>query len=334
MVRGIERRDIFRDDEDRESFVRRFSRLLVQTGTECLAWALLRNHVHLLLRAHGTALATFMRRLLTGYAVSFNRRHGRVGHLFQNRYRSIVCDEETYLLELVRYIHLNPVRANSVRSVSELDGFRWSGHAVLMGLRALEGQAVDEVLGRFGRTEREARRGYWHFVAAGASLGRRNELTGGGLRRSLLRSGAGATPAAYDERVLGLGGFVERLRLEEQQRDRLPPRFSLDELLVRVAESFGMETTRLLRRSTLSAVADARALFAYLAVTRLGYRGTDVGGVLRLTRSGTSKAVERGRQVASRDPALRDRPLALSPVDKVDAKEAENQVLSEEVAAP
>jgi REP element-mobilizing transposase RayT len=113
IVRGIERRDIFSDDIDRQNFVDRVITLLSETGVRCYAWAILSNHFHLLLKPTATPLASFMRRLLTGYAMSFNRRHTRSGHLFQNRYKSIVCEEEPYLLELVRYIHLNPLTAGA-----------------------------------------------------------------------------------------------------------------------------------------------------------------------------------------------------------------------------
>ncbi|MFZ3208558.1 MAG: transposase, partial [Geobacteraceae bacterium] len=92
IVRGIERRDIFLDDQDRQSFIDRFSTLLHKTNTECLAWALMTNHFHLLLCPRQVKLAIFMRRLLTGHAVTFNQRHRRAGHLFQNRYKSIVCE--------------------------------------------------------------------------------------------------------------------------------------------------------------------------------------------------------------------------------------------------
>src|SRR5512146_2064848 len=100
IVRGIERSDIFLDDDDRRSFLERFSKLLIATETDCLAWALMTNHFHLLLRPWSAKLCHFMRRLLTGYAAVFNLRHHRSGHLFQNRYKSAVCDEDSYLLEL------------------------------------------------------------------------------------------------------------------------------------------------------------------------------------------------------------------------------------------
>ncbi len=96
IVRGIEQRQIFRDDRDRDQFIQRLSDVLTETDTPCYAWALMPNHVHLLLKTGLTPIATIMRRLLTGYAVYFNRRHRRHGHLFQNRYKSILCQEEPY----------------------------------------------------------------------------------------------------------------------------------------------------------------------------------------------------------------------------------------------
>ncbi|WP_224747076.1 transposase [Pelovirga terrestris] len=99
IVRGIERRNIFRNNTDRRDFVDRLSTLLIETDTDCYAWAMIPNHFHLLLKPKGCELKHFMRRLLTGYAVNFNKRHRRSGHLFQNRYKSIVCEEDTYLLK-------------------------------------------------------------------------------------------------------------------------------------------------------------------------------------------------------------------------------------------
>lgn len=107
IARGIERRTIFNDDQDRDSFIDRLGTIIEQTGTECYAWALIPNRFHLLLRTGNAPIATVMRRLLTGHAVTFNRRHRRSGHLFQNRYKSILCQEDPYLLERVRYIHSN-----------------------------------------------------------------------------------------------------------------------------------------------------------------------------------------------------------------------------------
>jgi REP element-mobilizing transposase RayT len=132
MIRGIEGGNIFLRDEDREKFLSRVRELSLDTGTRVLAWALINNHVHLLLFSGGVGLSAFMRKLLTGYAVWFNGKHRRRGHLFQNRYKSVVCEENPYLLELVRYIHLNPLRRSIVKDLAELDSYRWCGHTVLV----------------------------------------------------------------------------------------------------------------------------------------------------------------------------------------------------------
>jgi len=135
MARGIERRKIFWDDKDRSSFLERFAVILEETQTQCYAWTLIPNHFHILLRTGTTPLSTVMRRLMTGYAVTFNIRHRRSGHLFQNRYKSVVCEEDTYLLELTRYIHLNPLRARLVEDLKALDKYPWSGHSAILGRR-------------------------------------------------------------------------------------------------------------------------------------------------------------------------------------------------------
>lgn len=125
-----------------------------------------------------------MRRLLTGYAQGFNRRHKRRGHLFQNRCKSIVCEEEPYLLELVRYIHLNPLRAGLVRGLRELERYPWSGHGVLVGRDRNEWQERGYVLGRFVGREEDEIGGYRRYIEEGKGQGRRLKLMGGGLVRS------------------------------------------------------------------------------------------------------------------------------------------------------
>ena len=121
IARGINRQRIFLDEQDKRNFIERFSTLLKGSGIKCYAWTTLDNHFHLLLRTGTVSISTLMRRLLTGYAVSYNLRHNRSGHLFQNRYKSILCQEDPYLLELVRYIHLNPLRAKGLSDMDQLD---------------------------------------------------------------------------------------------------------------------------------------------------------------------------------------------------------------------
>ena len=227
MLRGIERGDIVYEDEDREDFVDRMGNQARATGTCVYAWALMNNHAHILLRSGDEGLPVFMRRFLTGYAVAFNRRHGRYGHLFQNRYKSIVCEEDAYFKELVRYIHLNPLRAGIVASMKELDRYGWCGHAAVMGKIRLGWQDVAGVLKWFGKTKTEAREAYREFVRQGIAQGRRPDLVGGGLIRSIggwsavkaLRARGGGEEIG-DERVLGSGDFVETLLQDADERSK------------------------------------------------------------------------------------------------------------------
>ena len=133
MIRGIERRKIFLNDKDREDFVERLAKLLPETKTACYAWVFLPNHAHFLFRTGLIPLATLMRRVLTGYAVSFNHRHNRHGQLFQNRYKSIVCQEDVYLEGACPLYSHEPVKGwysqgfKGIKGISMVWSFRYYG---------------------------------------------------------------------------------------------------------------------------------------------------------------------------------------------------------------
>ena len=303
MVRGIEKRNIFLDDDDKLLFVERLSKLLIATGTDCLAWALMSNHFHLLLRPHSTKLSVFMRRLLTGYAVVFNLRHHRNGHLFQNRYKSIVCEEDSYLLELVRYIHLNPLRVGLVESLDDLGSYQWSGHAVIMGKGACAGQNVDDVLLMFDSRKGNARKKYRSFVEDGIRLGKRDELVGGGLRRSLKLSGS-EEYEAYDQRILGSGNFVEQLQHETQTSGIALSSVSLEGIVRSIAHIFSIEPASLRQGGRRKELSDARGALCYIAVIKLGVSGASVARMLNISRSGVSLAARRGEEIYKMNPEL------------------------------
>ena len=180
MLRGIERRAIVTDDTNRHDFVRRLGSLAMQSRTAVYGWALLTNHAHLLLCSGPDGLPKLMGRFLTGYAQAYNRRHQRHGHLFQNRYKSIVCEEDAYFVELLRYIHLNPIRAGLVGTLSDLERYPWSGHGILLGEVAGSWQEREWVLSWFGKTADSAKQAYREFVAEGVGQEWRPGLVGGG----------------------------------------------------------------------------------------------------------------------------------------------------------
>lgn len=245
-----------------------------------------------------------MRRLLTGYAVTFNLRRKRAGHLFQNRYKSVVCEEEPYLLELVRYIHLNPIRAGLVNDMEQLDKYRWCGHSVLLGRETFQGQNTDEVLMYFGSTVSRARTNYRAFVADGLQMGRRTDLAGGGLKRSLQLDGSREL-RAYDQRILGTGPFVETLK-KQNQIPRPHVTAALDAIIDRIASFFGLTLDQLAERTRKKTVGDARAAISYVAVRQMGHDGMKVAERLNITRSGVSIAANRGEMLVEADKSLRD----------------------------
>jgi REP element-mobilizing transposase RayT len=223
IVRGIEGTLIFRQDLDREAFLSRLGELVYASGTRVLAWVLMNNHVHLLQFSGTKGISHFMRRLLTGYAIFYNRRYQRKGHLFQDRFKSIICDHDSYLEELIRYVHLNPLRAGVVKSILELDKYKWSGHGVLMGKTQREWQEKEYVLSHFGKTHGKAVRAYRKFIEEAKSQGRRPDLVGGGLIRSLggwsrvMTLREQEDELSHDSRILGDPEFVRNILQEANQ---------------------------------------------------------------------------------------------------------------------
>lgn len=226
IVRGVAQGVIVRDDNDRTAFVNRMGELAQQTDTTIYAWALMDNHAHMLLKSGQSGLSSYMRKLLSWYAQYFNRRHKGSGHLFQNRYKSIVCEEDAYFQKLVTYIHLNPLRVGMVQSLEELNSHPWAGHAVIMGKRQLVWQDIATVLESFGEG-RGARATYQRYLEDESGKGRQPELVGGGLVRSQggwsgvksLRSQG--QRAQGDERILGGTEFVKSVLDEAEEQVRL-----------------------------------------------------------------------------------------------------------------
>jgi REP element-mobilizing transposase RayT len=310
ICRGIERRKIFRNDTDRDDFIARLAGILIETNTACYAWSLPSNHLHLLLRTGNASIAGIMRRVLTGYAVSFNRRYRRNGHLFQNRYKSILCQEDNYLLELVRYIHLNPLRAKLVGSIDELDAYAYSGHSVLMGRNKAEWQDINKVLGMFGNKEGSARRNYRNFVEKGVEMGRRPDLIGGGLIRSaggwqaVKALGKNKIHLKGDERILGDSDFV--LDVLKEQKERMEHRFYLheqgidfDKVLERVSELFSLSRREILYPSRQRQRVLARSVLSYWAVRDLGLSGAELSQWIGIGQSAISRAIGRGEEIVA-----------------------------------
>ncbi len=163
--RGNARSKIYRDDEDRLIFLATLAWVVGRFGWVCHAYCLMDNHFHLLVETPAANLSRGMRQLNGVYTQRFNRRHRKVGHLFQGRFKAILVERDRYLLELARYIVLNPVRARRVKSPKN---YPWSSYRPTLGLApAPSGLTTDWVLGQFAKTKPAARKRYAKFVHAG-----------------------------------------------------------------------------------------------------------------------------------------------------------------------
>ncbi len=311
MIRGIERRKIFRSNKDREDFIERLAILCPETQTICYAWAFMPNHAHFLFRTGKKPLSRLMRRLLTGYVIGFNHRHDRSGQLFQNRYKSIICQEETYLRELVRYIHLNPIRAGMVQTLDELKNYKYCGHSSLMGKAKREWQDTDYVLGFFGKGKAKARKEYESFVKEGVTQGRREELTGGGLIRSLggwteARDALkGGVHVMSDERILGDSDFVDSVISQSQEHYERKHKlrrqgYDLTRIAERVSEVLGIEPNEVFSKGRQDRKVKARSLLCFWAARELGMSHTALAKVLEMSLAGVGFSVERGESIAKK----------------------------------
>ncbi len=308
IIRGIERKAIFKEVADRKNFLKRLSLIISETDTICYAWVLMTNHVHLLLKTGLAPIATVMRRLLTGYAVSFNRRHRRHGQLFQNRYKSFLCEEELYLMELVRYIHLNPLRAKRVKDLKALKSYRWCGHSALMGKVEAKFQDTEFILKLFSPSLKQAQRAYDRYVFKGVKLGRRPDFVGGGLLRSV---GGWAKLRGFsdigvrikgDERILGSSDFVERVlkQADEQLKEKYRLQMkviSLAALVDKVARHYKIDPEDLKSASKERVITNARRALCYIAVRKLGYKCTDISKAAGIDATTASRAVGLGSKL-------------------------------------
>lgn len=272
------------------------------------------NHAHALLRTGAVPLSRFAQRWLGGYATSFNRLHRRAGHLFQNRFKNTLVEEEAYLLELVRYIHLNPVRSRLSVTIDDLDRYPWTGHTVLLGHRQFLLQDAEFVLAHFGRKVGKSRRAYRQFVREGAAQVHAPDLDGGGLCRSaggwelVPKLGRGRERWAFDERVLGGSGFVHEVlgRCADDPPPRPPsdPRVLLDRITAEVAQRCEVTDREIASPTLRRDVLKAQALVCDLAIRRHGLTLTAVARHLDLSVNSIARALTRAKPLVEAAPQL------------------------------
>ncbi len=295
IARGIERRTIFADDQDSQAFVERLETILVDTGTPIYAFCLIPNHFHLLLRRANQPISTVMSRLLTSYAIYFNKRHNRAGHLFQNRYKAIICQEDSYFLELVRYINLNPIRAKLVDTIEGLTAYPFSSHPYIVGRKSAAFFDGAALLSHFSNDRKRAIKSYMDFLEEGLSL--KPDLEGGGLKRSLAITNYPRAKQVFDSRILGDSDFVENLQGAEEQQNLDGPTADIKDIISAVCIEYNLTKNQLVGNAKRAAVVKARQDLTLRLNRETELSGSQIAAELKITKSAVSRIMARGRKL-------------------------------------
>jgi REP element-mobilizing transposase RayT len=243
ILRGNGGEKIFFSNNDRSRLF-----LLIQEGVERFnyrlhAYCLMSNHIHLVIQVGSIPLSKIIQNFSFRYTKYVNKKKNRIGHLFQGRYKAILIDADSYLLELVRYIHNNPVRAGMVKKAVD---YRWSSQQVYLGLQELPFLTTDWLLGQFANRLKAARRKFAEFVERGEAEGHRNDLYKG----------------EHDSRVLGPDSFVEKVLLLKP----VTKKASLESVVKYVCQERDITEDELGSKSRQRRNAEIRGIIGWLAV--------------------------------------------------------------------
>ena len=288
IVRGNRRANIFHDADDYIAYLDRLERYRQRDGVTVHAYVLMTNHVHLLVETGSHPLSRTMQALQFTYSQYYNRRYDKNGHVFQGRYQAILCDRDAYLLELVRYLHLNPARMRTPLSPWT---YRWSSHAAYVGRSSPVQVNTTTVLGSFHRQLGPARQAYRRFLQEGLAQGHQVRFY-----------------ETVDQRFLGDEGFIEeadRKTAATREVTVRPLRIAFGPLLTAVATTCGVTPKAILAPGRQRALVPARALFVHLARAWSGLTTRELGRRLQRDPSMISRLA--ATYLAHPDPAIEAR---------------------------
>jgi len=283
ILRGNGGQDIFFARQDRARFY-----LLLQEGVEKFghrihALCCMTNHVHLAIQVADISLSKIMQNVSFRYTRYINKRKKRTGHLFQGRYKALLIDADSYLLELVRYIHLNPVRAGIV---SKPDEYPWSGHRAYLGTEKIPWLTTEWVLGQFASHEKTANRLYADFVLQSLGNDRQLEFHHG----------------SHEGRILGDDSFAEKV--VSKARDKNERKVTLEQIIEAVCRAYDLLPPALAEPGRKRRVAEPRAVVSLLVLEAEGLTLTNFASYLNRDLSGLSQAAGRLQKALQNDHAL------------------------------
>ena len=299
MARTFNDMLLFGDDADRSQYVSLLSKRVNETGFLCYAWALMNTHVHLLVRTTELPLWRLMKPLQCDYAHYFNRKYGRRGPLFCDRYKSIATQDQSYLERLIRYIHLNPVRAGVCKTLGQLDRYQWTGHRGIVENDPRGFQEIRQVLRRFGKTTADAQSKYREFIQAGMATNPDDDLltvvrASNQGQRDKNSSGHWVIGDVEFQKTVIARDAEHRLTLARYRREGM----SLETVLSETAKRTAVEARSILRRSWGTPAASARMIFCFFA-RELGFPTRDIGKFLGIQQAAASNAARGGAALAA-----------------------------------
>lgn len=276
MLRGNAGGDVFDDEQDISRFFLLLQECIERFGCRVYSYCLMNNHIHLVVQVGEVPLSRVMQNLAFRYTRWMNWRNQRTGHLFQGRYKAILVDEDSYLMQLVAYLHLNPVRAGIT---SDPQSYRWSSHRAYLGLECIPWLSSDAVLSRLSRKMSAARKLFADFVQGEEDKGHCAEFHGTGSK---------------DSRIFGEDEFLDTILRRTGQVPVLRP--GLLATVKCVADHFGYEIDELRTQSQNRQLSRVRALAAW-AVTEFSSSSLTELGVLLSRDVSTLSSARRRLQV-------------------------------------
>ena len=286
MARGNQGQAIFTDDADRRRYLELLQESQRRYNYRVYAYVLMSTHTHHLIQVDQTPLSKVMQNILFRYTRYWNAKYKKIGHLFQGRYKAILCDKDNYLLELIRYLHLNPVRS---KIVEDPERYPWSSHAAYLAPTRTKWIAADEVLPLFAKTPAQAISAYRHFIRDGLEVGHRADLY-----------------EVVEQTYLGDEQFVEKVA-ERATDDELtnPVILRWAEVVGAVCKYFGLSPALALQRGRGRKNAKAKRVMAWIAREVGGFTNQETARFLRQDPAALSRGIQKLADQLSTDSELR-----------------------------
>lgn len=282
ITRGNQRQKIFKDKLDCTKYLKVLSDYKDRYKYFLYAYVLMNNHVHLLIQTQEIPLSKILQGINQRYTIYFNKKYKTIGHLFQGRYKAILCDKDEYLLTLIKYIHLNPVRAGIVKNI---DKYEWSSHHFYIEKHSSGDIIIDmeQVLGMFSKSEAKARRLYRVYMSEKEEVGREDIYS------------------TIDQRILGDERFAEKVSEEHKAEvafTKRPKEYTLSEIARGIENAYGITLKEIQQKGKDRDIMLCRKLFSLIA-KEYGYKGKEISRYIQKDAAVVTRYLREKRELVA-----------------------------------